>query len=599
MNLLDDKALLRGIKRAKTVSFDIFDTLIRRAFIKPVDVFFAIEKDLKRPGFAKARIEAEQLARKTSQKDEVNLDEIYRLLSRNFAALKDTEIAYELLYCVRNDEVGAVYDHVVGLGKPVILVSDMYLPREVIEKMLLKAGYTKHQRFFLSNEVGTQKVSQLFPYIAKELGCNFRDILHIGDNAIGDVKAPKSFGVVVKPYQPALNRLISDKKWLAREIEDLGNDPDISYLFSFVVQFATQDDTTNDVVFDIGASVVWLMSVLFCSWLVEVARAKGISKAFFLSRDGFLFKKVFDSLFAEESAISAEKLYVSRRAIAVPVEIATKGNFALLNYGKDESGTLSKEALWELMNIDDADLQAKFDSFLDKEFAGEDQAPTYAVDLFVSEYLDDVRGVFESERRRAEHYLEEAGVFEGDCILVDIGWGGTMQRALTEMTQERQRGNTIVGAYLGTNRTCGLPNDSAFGFAINRELPQSHSRVLNIDLVELFFTVPAASVKTYARQGERMAPTFMKIGQREAARQRVSESVNQGLDAMNDFFLSRSKMFDRRLVVAGCPEGMTGLLRHMWRVAVENRNQFEKLSVLPGHSEAVVWKMYLRKPPED
>jgi FMN phosphatase YigB (HAD superfamily) len=600
MTGLDDKALRRSIASAKIVSFDIFDTLVRRPFLRPVDVFFALEKDLRRPGFARARIEAERLARTTLGKGEVTLDDIYGFLGEPFAALKAEEISCELRACIRNDEAGGLYDYADSLGKPLILVSDMYLPRAAIEKILENAGYAKHRRLFLSNEAGTQKVSRLFAHVAEQLGCACRDILHIGDNPIGDVDVPRRLGVAARRYQPAPERLTSQGNWLAREIEDLsrGDDPDLSYLLSFVARFSAENAGRNDIFFDIGASVVWPMSVLFCSWLVELARAKSISRAYFLSRDGFLFKKVFDALFAAQSGLRAEKLFVSRRAIALPFEIAVKGNLSLLTYGKDESAPLSRDSLWALMDVEDADLRAKFDAFMERDFAGE-AAPAYAVDLFIADYPDEVRAVFEAERRRAERYLEQAGLFEGDCLIVDIGWGGTMQRALMEMTEARQQGNAILGAYLGSNRTCGLANDVAFGFAINRELPQSRARAFNIDLVELFFTVPAASVRSYAEQDGRMAPTFIGIGSKEALRQRASTRVNQGLDAMTAYFLAQGGLAGRRLSVGGCPEGVIALLRRMWRIAVENRKQFEQLPVLPGHSEEVVWRMHLEKPPAE
>lgn len=45
------------------ISFDVFDTLLFRPYIKPTDLFFHLENIYKKPGFALARIRAEECAR--------------------------------------------------------------------------------------------------------------------------------------------------------------------------------------------------------------------------------------------------------------------------------------------------------------------------------------------------------------------------------------------------------------------------------------------------------------------------------------------------------------------------------------------------------
>ena len=59
-----NKELVELIDGKQLVSFDIFDTLLLRTYLRPEDVFVAVERKTKCRGFAKRRTSAEILARK-------------------------------------------------------------------------------------------------------------------------------------------------------------------------------------------------------------------------------------------------------------------------------------------------------------------------------------------------------------------------------------------------------------------------------------------------------------------------------------------------------------------------------------------------------
>ena len=60
------------------ISFDIFDTLIKRDINKPTDVFELIEEKYNIKNYKNMRIKAEKTARDNSNCEEVTLDEIYK-----------------------------------------------------------------------------------------------------------------------------------------------------------------------------------------------------------------------------------------------------------------------------------------------------------------------------------------------------------------------------------------------------------------------------------------------------------------------------------------------------------------------------------------
>ena len=69
------KNIIKKIDTYEEVTFDIFDTLIKRDVPDPTSVFSLMEFDLKESSFKKKRIKAENDAR--DKYGEVTLDEIY------------------------------------------------------------------------------------------------------------------------------------------------------------------------------------------------------------------------------------------------------------------------------------------------------------------------------------------------------------------------------------------------------------------------------------------------------------------------------------------------------------------------------------------
>ena len=134
---------------AKVVSFDIFDTLIKRNVREATDVFSLLENAyINQFGHSepikKWRIAAEKEANKRSSYNDVNLDEIYQAMEalpeEERGWLKEKEVELELQVTQRNNRLFDIYQWCLAHGKKIILVSDMYLPLDVIEKIVKDAG---------------------------------------------------------------------------------------------------------------------------------------------------------------------------------------------------------------------------------------------------------------------------------------------------------------------------------------------------------------------------------------------------------------------------------------------------------------------------
>lgn len=180
----------------QVVSFDLFNTLINRSCGKPENVFDIVQEKSRYKAFARQRILAEKRARLKCS-SEVNLDDIYKEL-HGFSAeqkrqLQQIEMETEEEVCIPNEKVIQIFNSIL---KKKIIVTDMYLPQECIERILVKCGVYKYDRLIVSCECGmTKKNGDAYKYALRLLDIDNSEILHIGDNPFGDYFIPKSMGI--------------------------------------------------------------------------------------------------------------------------------------------------------------------------------------------------------------------------------------------------------------------------------------------------------------------------------------------------------------------------------------------------------------------
>ena len=102
------KKIKKNINKYDYISFDIFDTLIKRNLSTPTNIFDLVEKlyneisDIKIKNFKICRINAEKKAINSAYNNEPNIDEIYQNLDINknkfnVKKLKEIETNLEVL----------------------------------------------------------------------------------------------------------------------------------------------------------------------------------------------------------------------------------------------------------------------------------------------------------------------------------------------------------------------------------------------------------------------------------------------------------------------------------------------------------------------
>lgn len=174
------------IKKHDIISFDIFDTLLVRPYAKPTDLFRHMEKLYKIKGFYKNRIRAEESSRyKHIDFEDITLEQIYEEIEDKYKPFKEKEMELEEKILTVHKENKKLYDYALNIGKKIIIASDMYLPKDFIEKILIKNGYTNYHKIYLSSDLKLSKASgNLYKYIIDDLNIKPSSMLHIGDNQI-------------------------------------------------------------------------------------------------------------------------------------------------------------------------------------------------------------------------------------------------------------------------------------------------------------------------------------------------------------------------------------------------------------------------------
>jgi len=485
------------------ISFDIFDTLIFRPFSDPRDIFYIVGERLDVPDFRALRIEAEQLARyekkQKGQSTEICLDDIYDRLSRTCGISAEkgafAEVSTELLLCRANPFMKKVWDTVKDSGKRIIVTSDMYLPRKALEKLLEKTGFCGYSRLYLSNEQDCGKWDGgLWNLIrSEEKGA----VVHIGDNPVSDVKNARRRGIAAV-YYPNVNE--QGNKYRPKDMSPLAGSA-----YSGIVNSRLYTENVSPA-YEYGFKCGGILILGYCRFIHDRAKRFGADKILFLSRDGYIVKKVYDMLFPEDKT---EYVYWSRAAAAkLCVHIFPQDYIRRFVRQKSGKGFSVAEIL-AAMDIPDFKTSLDITRKLDAHNA----------DRLISEiysHMPEITAHLKKSQSGAEKYFK--AVFK-DCrraVTVDCGWAGSgnimleayarqslgldvsLKGLLAGSNSANQSDSDISETYFASNRLEAY----CFSSALNRNFYEFHSPAKKHNVFfELLFGAPFPSCTGFDENG--------------------------------------------------------------------------------------------------
>lgn len=454
------------INNYEVISFDVFDTLICRDVNHYENVFTILENRAmtlygdRFKGLFQKRIKGEKIAREL-KKGEVTLDEIYANINiENKEEIMHLEQEIEINLCQRNKDIYPLFLYCKQKNKRIIIISDMYLNADVIERILSENGYKGYDKLYLSSEIGKQKRSgDLFKYVLQNEKIPSKQLLHIGDNMRNDV---------VNARLKKISTFIVEKKKNT-------NNP----IFSFTCNHMNEG---SNLYYELGYKVYGLLLLGFCQWINERLTEHKINKLYFASRDCYIVYKCFEILYPNYETYYMK---VSRRSVQVPTINYNNQGFSLFSELSSFDPISDNIKIYNRIGLE----KKSFISHIDvlqkniNDFLQNDQ--------FIVENINEIYKNAEEERAAFEKYLNDIS-FNGKVAFIDVGWKCSTQRVLDRLSSAK-----ILGLYLGIHpETSDSINGE--GYLFNREYSDYFYSVMGgMSLIELFFTTNEYSLKKY------------------------------------------------------------------------------------------------------
>lgn len=328
--LPSDKALmLELVQQHECISFDIFDTLLTRKVLLPEDVF---DITARRLGYAGIVIKNFKERRRRAQEKlgltNPDIYEIYAEFRKMYKISEDVakmcwqiELEVESEVLIPRAEMIEIYQKCLEMGKKVCLVSDMYIPADVLEPILEKNGIKGYDALYVSCDKKKLKLQGLLETYRKE--CSGESYLHVGDHYIHDGICAELAGIdyclvessIKMAQRTAFGQCIENAVTLEEHvilgmvIAKIMNSP-----FS---QRATDNKINIESDYDYSYGFCAALISQFALWIYYQVKEEKYDDILFASRDGYLLQKMYKILLhmqPDGSMPTGKYFYTSRKA---------------------------------------------------------------------------------------------------------------------------------------------------------------------------------------------------------------------------------------------------------------------------------------------
>ena len=488
---IDVASIINQIEKYDIISFDIFDTLLKRNVKNPTDVFEYIENKFNKADFCEQRIAAEKKARAKKNGIEVTLSDIYAEMPYDFSN-EELEVEGELL--IANDWILPVYKHALK-SKRVIITSDMYLPEKFICQILEREGLGGYEKLYLSSSVGKTKHSgELFELIIGELGKENR-LIHIGDSYRSDFEIPKKHGIdaIHIPTKIEKNTF---------KLKEVGIEENI--INSFLNNTSPIGESKY---YRFGYEKFGMFLWGYSKWLHKSVKDSGIKDVYFFSRDGLIMKKAFDALYND---VQTHYLEVSRRSLRVPILWMNYELPHVINM-ISPSKLVSLTTIFDGVGLDINNYRSLIEKYgftVETTFDRKELLENKNLNSLYSELGADIEKVSKKEYELLVKYIDQNRL-SGKFAIVDIGWSGGMQRYLIETLNKLGIDASIKGYYIGVadyykRNIEVVPNLDLNGYLFDflHDKNAKDKRSAFVGLFETLFLEQGGSVKNYRVESE-------------------------------------------------------------------------------------------------
>jgi len=510
---------------ADAVSFDIFDTALTRLVDSPADAFAEMEARLApslgalAAGYGRLREKGEHDIRQRLFRDkgleEITLEQIIDAVIATTPGLEphrqtliDTELAVERDILTAVPDILELARRLQAEGKPVLFVSDMYLPQEFLAQVLAGCGYADWAALFVSSATLTTKWSGRQWGTVMGALPQGASLLHIGDDDRADVRQPQSWGIATMLY----TRARSERRFYA----DLTPQ---ALPFSYHARATAlrakatglTPPTAKDYWYQTGLVLGTMVLGSFTQWLGKRAQLHGLGHIQFCARDGYLMQKAWEAAgLGEKLGITDDYLHVARRPLnlacgyleSTPSRLAP----ALVEFlvdGFDVGNTVGLVLNRANLGSNPALVQAAQNELGPLETVLPSDKHVAVVRAFFQRHSDTVHDALRGDYDALSGYLAQKNFAAHKRVgLVDMGWHGSIQRSLTLMLRSAGVETDLVGFYyglwpraLGNLYTAGIM-EAAFAspYVALDDQVDVHS---GVDVLEELHMAPHGSIWTY------------------------------------------------------------------------------------------------------
>lgn len=448
------------LNRYLTFSFDIFDTLIKRKVANPHDVFFLVEEELdkkfcRKTDFARLRLEAKKKAESVSRfycigdiYNIIELDESLKSIAEQIEKNIEVDISYP------NKQTVSLFNSIKITEKQIFLISDMYLDKETIGRILDKNEINGYAHLYISQEEKSEKLGGgLYKKVLQENRIKSKSHIHVGDNIKSDIISAKISG---------LHTLLIKNRYAGNYDSTRGLlDTDVQDYAFVRSNIAAEIEIIEDEWMKIGYGCLGPILWGFSNWLAQNLTNKGISRVYFLAREGEILKNAFKILYPDQ--FECHYLYVSRRALTVPSFISASFDEIVARISFPKSITVVE--FLNYIGIESQNVQADIkQAGLSEEdsISGWHIAEDSRIRLLYKLIQQKAETVFAKQHDCVMKYFKQEGL-KGIVAIVDVGWNCTMQSAIERLIKNEEA--TIEGFYFGVNERNKLSGGStARGF---------------------------------------------------------------------------------------------------------------------------------------
>lgn len=494
-------------------SYDIFDTIFTRKVLQPVGIFYYVKEKMEQDigaNFPKVLVKDYPEIRKQCEAnvrfrrirhmqddndrreiyfDEIfeNMQEVYEISDIQMQKLKEWELEAELDNVLPIQErVTEIKMHLVN-GEDVVFISDMYLPKEYIRKMLVRVDKVlEHVPLFVSSEYGVQKTTKkLYLEVYNSFDFyGYKKWIHYGDNAFADQTQPAQMGIYTKPVEG-----YSFNEYETKLVEELGT-YDAYLVAGMLARFRRSHKDIKDIYVH---NYVFMYFVPYINYVLEHALSKGYKTLYFVARDGHHLKRIADELIKQYGySIKTKYLYASRKTWRIPSFIDNVDEDFFGKYGAFVELTTMKQFLRAA--VLDEELFEKFlpnaVEYLEKEELDAKSKNTLVEMLKESsDYRNYILKIAKEERIAVEGYLKQEMDFNEPYAIVEYWGRGYTQDCFVRIV------NNIVQDKIDTPFYYVRSIDSSIGNSIKHNFTVNTQQLLFVEA--LFANMPYKSIEKY------------------------------------------------------------------------------------------------------